>query len=289
MNRTEWIALPLVLLLAAGDATALGGGDTCAGATPLAAGTHTGFGTWVVWPGGTNPNAIVHDEDWFWIRAAPGEQLDVTARITGSSGSSAYYTLMRLYESSPATCSGALLATSFSDHVATVNTTIAPKDYVVYYSMGVNSAGQSAALTFDLQVQLTSVQTGVSYCPGALNSLGLAGQLNLQGSHSVGANDLVFLGRDLPPNSFALLASGTVPNQAPFGDGVLCIGGAFQRLHFLPVTPVGTWSAALDIPNLHAAITAGDLRYFQLYYRDVGGPQGSGFNLTNGQAIAFTP
>jgi hypothetical protein len=57
------------------------------------------------------------------------------------------------------------------------------------------------------------------------------------------------------------------------------------------MSSVGTWSAGLDIPNLpaSAAVIPGSVRYFQLYYRDVGGPLGTGFNLTNGVAVSFTP
>ena len=36
-------------------------------------------------------------------------------------------------------------------------------------------------------------------------------------------------------------------------------------------------------------ITAGSVKYFQWYYRNIGGPGGTGFNLSNGLRADFCP
>jgi hypothetical protein len=161
---------------------------------------------------------------------------------------------------------------------------------VVSYYAGVNTVSTWVAVYYDLLVQATTVSTGISYCPGAPNSLGLSGTMDVQGTNSVSANNLVFVATNLPLNTIALLAVGTSQTNIPFGDGHRCIAGNVSRLYQMPAS-AGVWVAGLDIPNLppSAAIAAGDIRYFQLYYRDPLGPLGSGFNLTNGVCVAFLP
>ncbi|MFT5153997.1 MAG: hypothetical protein ACI841_004004, partial [Planctomycetota bacterium] len=73
-----------------------------------------------------------------------------------------------------------------------------------------------------------------------------------------------------------------------FGDGLRCVGGSVIRL-----TIAGSGSnGSIDFgPSLAGAggWMAGQSRYFQVWYRDpVGGPCGSGYNLTNGIAVDFT-
>ena len=44
------------------------------------------------------------------------------------------------------------------------------------------------------------------------------------------------------------------------------------------------------VTQFGAGYAAGDVRYFQTWYRDpTGGPCGAGFNLTNGMSAAFAP
>ncbi len=71
-------------------------------------------------------------------------------------------------------------------------------------------------------------------------------------------------------------------NGVPFGDGLRLVGGALQRLGIESADAGGQarWG-----PGLAAIFgwSAGETRYFQVWYRDpVGGPCGTGFNLSNG-------
>jgi hypothetical protein len=287
-----WKLLAVSIALAAhSNASPLfgGGNDTCDTATPVSPGIYAGLSTFGSWQFPTN---IYWEWDWFRVTVPPGQQIDVDAQITGTSANPpvGWYTFMHLYEYGTVSCAGTSVMTSFANHVSVANSTTVPKDYAVSYYAGVNTSSTSVTVYYDLIVRATTLSTAISYCPGAPNSLGLSGTLSAQGTNSVSANDLVFSASNLPASSIALLASGTSQTSIPFGDGVRCIGGALRRLYLLPVSS-GQWTAALDIPNLppYAAIVAGDLRYFQLYYRDPFGPLGTGFNLTNAMCVAFVP
>lgn len=291
-----WLGLLVVVTLTSRveACPVLGGGDdTCESANVLAPGTVSGLTLDCSWPGGGNPTSITRDSDWFRFTVNPGQQVTRHVQFTSATGSGAatYYKWSSVYEYSPTTCTGALVVNAPLSDITVTNVTATPKDYVFLLYVGVSNSGQSVVATYDVTIQSSTVLTGVSYCPGALNSTGLPGTLNVQGTNSIAANNLVFAGSGLPSNAPALLACGTGQTQVPFGDGNRCIAGGLSRLILVPVSSVGTWSAGLDIPNLpaSAAVIPGSVRYFQLYYRDVGGPLGTGFNLTNGVAVSFTP
>ena len=63
-----------------------------------------------------------------------------------------------------------------------------------------------------------------NFCPAAASSLGVPATLQASCAPSVAANDLVFSAQPLP-DGCGLLFFGQVRTEAPFGDGVLCVGG----------------------------------------------------------------
>ncbi len=128
---------------------------------------------------------------------------------------------------------------------------------------------------------------------GCANSLGIGALLVGEGTESVSLDDLAFHASNLPDGQSALLFVGTdtVNGGAgvTFGQGLRCVGGSLIRLQLLTsqnfeaefgpgLQPVGGWSA-------------GDTRYFQVWYRD---PQGAGscsadpFNFSNAVQVTFT-
>lgn len=85
----------------------------------------------------------------------------------------------------------------------------------------------------------------------------------------------------LPPNVPCLVYAGTTQAQAPFGNGVRCVGGTIVRLGV-----ANTQSGQVDVALLAGdpllqQINAGSPRYFQAWYRQAAIP-GAGFNLTDG-------
>jgi hypothetical protein len=128
---------------------------------------------------------------------------------------------------------------------------------------------------------------------GCVNSSGEGAGAAANGSPSVSADDLIVDGARLLPAQPALCFAGTVQLNGgagiPFGDGLRCAGASVIRLGTQNADAAG---AASWGPGLAATggWSPGDQRYLQLWYRDpTGSPCGSGFNLSNGLAVSFTP
>ena len=128
---------------------------------------------------------------------------------------------------------------------------------------------------------------------GCANSSGTGALLTSGGSPSVPNDDLLLLSSGLLPNKAGLAFVGTEAVNSGlgnlFGDGLRCAGGTVQRLGVR--IPDGAGSATWG-PGLGAitAWSAGDTRYFQVWYRDIpSSPCGSGFNLSNGLELQLLP
>ncbi len=127
---------------------------------------------------------------------------------------------------------------------------------------------------------------------GCQNSTGKGAVVAAAGGISVGADNLTLECEQLPPGKPSLLFAGL--NQinggagSLFGDGLLCVGGGIQRLGVVVSSQTG--SAAFG-PGLVAtgAWNSGDVRNFQVWYRDQAGPCAAGFNTSNALQVTFTP
>jgi hypothetical protein len=122
---------------------------------------------------------------------------------------------------------------------------------------------------------------------GCRNSTGQGAVLTAGGSASFAANDTTFTASGMPSTSPVLLFRGTSllggGAGVTFGDGLRCAGGTVTRIGIR--TAVGgsaTWG-----PGLNLSGTPGQPVHFQAWYRNVVGPCGSGFNLTNARTIVF--
>lgn len=128
---------------------------------------------------------------------------------------------------------------------------------------------------------------------GCENSTGVGAIITGGGSTSVLADDLEMYGTQIAPTKPSLLFSGTTSvnsgNGVVLGDGLRCTGGAIKRysVRISDATGNASWIGGLGATG---GWSAGDTRYFQVWYRDaVGtGPCGTGFNLSNGIEVQFT-
>ncbi len=124
---------------------------------------------------------------------------------------------------------------------------------------------------------------------GCANSTGSGALLAATGTSSLAANDLVLHASSMPGSTSALLFQGTSPVNGGagvvFGDGLRCAGGNVTRLG----TRAASAGAASWGPGLPHGIGLPTTLQFQVWYRNVVGPCGSGWNLSNGLAVAFTP
>ena len=114
------------------------------------------------------------------------------------------------------------------------------------------------------------------------------------GSVSVSGNNFTLVSGNAIPNGSGLFYYGPNMIQTPFGDGVRCVGGATRRLFpVLQADGMGTATRTVDFTVAPAnagthMITAGSTWNFQHWFRD--GMAGmSGFNLSNGLSVTFTP
>jgi len=132
---------------------------------------------------------------------------------------------------------------------------------------------------------------GTTYCTTSPNSVGVGALISAGGSTSFAANNLVFETTGVPPNKPGIYYYGPATSNAPFGNGVRCVGGVVFRLPttFSTAGGVTTWAYDnLAPPNPNGQVTPGSTWYFQLWYRDPVDPP-AGFNLSNGLQIDFLP
>ena len=120
-------------------------------------------------------------------------------------------------------------------------------------------------------------------------------QLTGSGVASVSADTLVLHGTNTEHNQFGLyfqadddLSPGTV-----WGDGLRCAGGALKRLGTVLSDGSGysdTTGYGYTISAGAGNITAGDTKYYQLWYRNpLNSPCASDFNTSNGVSVDWLP
>jgi hypothetical protein len=168
------------------------------------------------------------------------------------------------------------------------------------------SCNSGSAYFFEFAAGSVQYGSGITGCPcsnndghgGCLNSTGQGAVLAACGTNSVSADDLVLEGRWLPPsvNSLAFMGQGT----ATFflGDGLRVVApGSGSGLYRFPVHQAsngvvtygpGLVASAMNHP-LAGQIQSGQTWNFQLWYRNVGGPCGTGSNTTNAVSVVFAP
>ena len=143
-----------------------------------------------------------------------------------------------------------------------------------------------------------AVGEALRVCTAKENSTGSPARLSLDGPISVGNNDLQLVVQDGVPGELGQFFYGPELVSQPFGDGVLCVGGGALGLvrlgGLLPMDGGGALRLQVDMtrPPLSqgpAAWTPGSSWTVQFWYRDPGGPGGSGFNLTDAMRITFLP
>jgi hypothetical protein len=153
---------------------------------------------------------------------------------------------------------------------------------------------------------------GVNSCPcsnpptganrGCNNKFATGGaSISGSGTNSLGAANLVFTTADENPTVGSVLIQGSAFSAGiNFGHGVRCAAGSVKRL-YLKISAGGSITAPTgadpSIPARSAALgaplSAGDVRYYQVYYRDTtlllpGCPvPANQFNVTNAAVVTW--
>ena len=135
-----------------------------------------------------------------------------------------------------------------------------------------------------------------NYCDVSPNSVGPGARIEMAGSASISANAFTLIARSCPPKAFGLFFYNVNQIQQPFGDGWLCIGSGAPGI-FRLVPPVRTNESGVAqryvdflLPPINSgpgAIHPASAWNFQFYFRDLTGPGGTGFNLTNALNVSF--
>jgi hypothetical protein len=130
---------------------------------------------------------------------------------------------------------------------------------------------------------------------GCANGLGGGGVLAAAGNPSV-SNDTLVLTATIPPAAPGFFFQGTETvlggSGAPFGNGLRCVAGSIVRMQKI----VGASGAGSVLPvpgdppiSVRFGLQAGDLRYYQVWYRNPTGPCGEPSNFTNALRVTWLP
>jgi len=130
---------------------------------------------------------------------------------------------------------------------------------------------------------------GDAGCANGASSGG--GTLSTSGSCSILGADLVLTGSGLVPSQPGLYFQGNNAINGgggnPFGDGLRCAGGGVIRLQVAFADAGGSSATTIDVGS-KGAVIAGDVKRYQLWYRDPNSsPCGGQFNLSNGMEITW--
>ncbi len=129
----------------------------------------------------------------------------------------------------------------------------------------------------------------VKYCPAEPNSFSVLGAtLDAIGLPSVSGNNVQVHSTGLPQFTSAIVVRSEQQASVPAGDGTLCLGGTIYRLEVVQADFLGGAFYAIDTTTspAGAAIVSGSTWNYQLWFRDVGGPGGTGYNFS--EAIEVT-
>ncbi len=182
------------------------------------------------------------------------------------------------------------------------NTTGASQTYYLRVSPWSEPSNPSCG-TYDLDVSFTNAfaepmcfgdgSTGTN-CPcanesavgageGCANSQGHGAVLDVSGTNSIAADDMVFTVTQARQNQTALLVQGNVQTSVPFKDGVLCMGNPTERVEVIFTNASGTASTVGSVVTNGNITAPGAVRYYQVWYRDPAlSPCGSGSNFSSG-------
>lgn len=119
---------------------------------------------------------------------------------------------------------------------------------------------------------------------GCSNTEGAGVLLSAHGDPVVAADDLVLRASGGPANQPGILVQGDAYAAAPLKDGVLCAAGATDRLQVIFFDAAGELQSTDPLAAAGQA-APGQTRIYQLWYRNPGGPCGTGSNFSNGVEV----
>jgi len=132
------------------------------------------------------------------------------------------------------------------------------------------------------------------WCTASPNSYSDDGaRMSFHGSPSITANDLLVTVVEAPPGQDGIFFAGDTLVQQPFGGGILCATGIMHRIGGpVSVSALGRAGTQADLEQYpfdsFLAVTPGETRYFQFWYRDANMGAGA-VNTSNVLGMTYTP
>ncbi len=168
------------------------------------------------------------------------------------------------------------------------------------------ACNSGAAYVFDLATNATQYGSCATNAPcgnvdthgGCRNWTGHGAVLQARGNTAYSADDLVLQVRDLPPGGNHRLYMGPLATSAPFGNGQRLVAPGSLGYYRYPIQQANAQGYSNFGPGIIAhsqgfgalgQILPGQTWRFQSWHRDVAGPCGNLFNLSNGLAVTFAP
>ncbi len=270
---------------------------------------------------GTYPGLTVSKTNWdyYEVNVADGDTLTVDLFFTHSTADVDIFLYdvpgCQPYSAGNVGTTGSLVygyTASDNESISWTNTTGSTQTYKIKINVWASSTGNCN--TYDMVVGGTTGGVHVSYCngdgsgtlcpcgnqndgsngvAGCANSAGAGGgKLVATGSNSIAAGDLVLAGSTLQTGQAGLYLQGNNAtgggNGTVFGDGLRCAGGGVVRLQIRNSGMTGSSFTTVNIGSI-GGVAPGDVKRYQLWFRDTAGPCGSGFNFTNGIEVTWAP
>lgn len=125
-----------------------------------------------------------------------------------------------------------------------------------------------------------------NYCTGKVHSLGGVANMRVFGAPSVQLGNVGVGVMNALPNTLGVgFRSDVGPASAPLWGGTLCVQAPLTRLPVLTFDPNGF--AYYNVPMNSTLV--GTTQYYQVLFRDVNAPDGTGIGMTDGVSLRFCP
>ncbi len=123
---------------------------------------------------------------------------------------------------------------------------------------------------------------------GCANSLDRGAGLTANGTSLVADDAMVFRVRRARPHQPGMLVQGGSRVTVPFKDGILCVGNPTERLEVLQLDAEGAGASTVSVVTA-GHVQPGDVRYYQVWYRDPGSasPCSGGSNFTQAVEVSW--
>ncbi|MCB9916052.1 MAG: hypothetical protein H6828_13060 [Planctomycetes bacterium] len=245
--------------------------------------------------------SAIHKDAWFAWTA------DVTGDATVSTCNASFDTKIAAYDGGG--CPAAPAIACNDDSCSLQSSMTFPVVAGTTYTLQIGTFSETttvSAASFDISINPAPPGTAYCFCDGTAsvtapcgnagaagngcgNSANAAGaNLDGAGDAVVGSDTVVLTATGLPSTAFCLIFQGDNNNEAVFGDGIKCAGGTMVRMGTMQAVGGSVDTASMGVTvSVKGGVTAGDLRYYQGWYRDAAGPCGNFFNTTNGYEIQW--